>query len=453
MSTLKFTHGPHWDRIQDHLTSTDGDRFAFAFTRPLGEGINGPILEVLDVALIPDRDVEHDGSGWCLGATALDRVHNQAMRSHTGLAEFHNHRLGPPGFSATDEDALAPMASYVVDLLSGRPYVAGVWAQNRLHAEWWRRDGDGALTRGPLDAVTAIGDQLRVLNAAAVAEERITRQLPLLGRAGQGTVAGLRVAVVGAGGTGSQVLLNLAYLGFRSVVVLDDDTVETTNLNRLVTAGADDLGIAKTEVARRRLHAIDPHIAITALPGLTLDGEHPELSEVDLIIGCLDHDGPRHRLNQIAIGTATPYLDIATGVDDLSTPPAVGGRVILVRPGGPCLMCLGELDTAEVSRWSKPAVQRRLDREHGYGAGVPNPSVVHLNALAASAAITELVAWISGSRAPAGWLDIDLQSATGIPGTQIGPRRIPPADANCVVCGRRTASDTLAVAPHARGNR
>jgi hypothetical protein len=71
----------------------------------------------------------------------------------------------------------------------------------------------------------------------------------------------------------------------------------------------------------------------------------------------------------------------------------------------------------------------------------------------ACAAAARLVAWISGSRAPAAWLDIGLQSATGIPGTQIGPRRIPPADANCVVCGRRTASDTLAVAPHARGNR
>ncbi|WP_063892933.1 ThiF family adenylyltransferase [Mycobacterium gordonae] len=438
MSTLKFTHGPHWDRIQDHLTSGNGERFAFAFTRPLQESINGPVLEVLDVALIPDHDVEFDGSGWCLSASALDRVHNQALRSHTGLAEFHNHRFGPPRFSVTDEDALTPMASYVVDLLPGRPYVAGVWAQNQLHAEWWRRNGDGGLTRGTLDAVTATGDQMRVLNAAPVAEDRISRQIPLLGHAGQGTVAGLRVAVVGGGGTGSQVLLNMAYLGFRSILVLDDDTVEPTNLNRLVTADADDVGLAKTEVARQRLHAIDPRIAVTALPGLTVDGEHPELSEVDLIIGCLDHDGPRHRLNQIAIDTATPYLDIATGVDDRSTPPAVGGRVIFLRPGGPCLMCLGELDTAEVSRWAKPPVQQRLDREHGYGSGAPAPSVVHLNALTASAAITELVAWISGSRAPADWLDIDLQGAASRPGTQIGPRRIPPADANCVACSRRT---------------
>jgi hypothetical protein len=436
MSTLKFTHGGHWDRIEDHLTVTDGERFAFAFTRALCEGVNGPVLEVVDVALIADDDVEYDGSGWCLSAGAVDRVHNQALKSHTGLAEFHNHRLGPPHFSRTDETALKPMAAYVVDLLPDRPYVAGVWAQNQLHAEWWHAAGAGTIRRQPLDTVTTVGDQLRVLNAGAVGEERIARQLPLLGAAGQATVATLRVAVVGAGGTGSQVLLNLAYLGFRNILLLDDDTVETTNLNRLVTAGVDDVGLAKTRVAQHRLHTIDPRISLTALPGITVDGEHPALSEVDLIIGCLDHDGPRHRLNQIAIDTATPYLDIATGVDDRTSPPAVGGRAILVRPGGPCLMCLGELDTAEVSRWAKPAAQQRLDRQHGYGTSSPNPSVVHLNALAVSAAITEIVSWISGSRAPADWLDVDLQGATASPGTLIGPRRVCPRDDTCIACGR-----------------
>jgi hypothetical protein len=45
---------------------------------------------------------------------------------------------------------------------------------------------------------------------------------------------------------------------------------------------------------------------------------------------------------------------------------------------------------------------------------------------------------ISGSRAPADWLDIDLQGSGSGPGTQIGPRRVPPADANCVACGRRS---------------
>lgn len=58
-----------------------------------------------------------------------------------------------------------------------------------------------------------MGDRLRVLNAPAVRNERFDRQIPLIGNAGQAALAAIRVAVVGAGGTGSQVLLSLAYLG------------------------------------------------------------------------------------------------------------------------------------------------------------------------------------------------------------------------------------------------
>jgi hypothetical protein len=99
--------------------------------------------------------------------------------------------------------------------------------------------------------------------------------------------------------------------------------------------------------------------------------------DVDLIIGCVDHDGPRHRLNQIAVATRTPYIDIATGVDDTGGRPALGGRIVLVVPDGPCLTCLGELDSAEISRWAKPAAQQALDRAHGYGTGSANPPVVY----------------------------------------------------------------------------
>ena len=87
----------------------------------------------------------------------------------------------------------------------------------------------------------------------------------------------------------------------------------------------------------------------------------------------------------------------------------IGGRAALILPDGPCLQCLGELDPAEVARWAKPANQQQLDRERGYGTGTFNPAVVHLNALTVSAALGELVAWITGTRPPARWLDIDLR--------------------------------------------
>lgn len=434
MSTLKFTNPTHWARIEHHLAGANGERFAFAHTRTLSDGADGPVLEVLDITLIEDYDVEHDTTGWYLTNSALDQVHNQALIGGYGLAEFHNHPFGPPGFSRTDETALTPMANYTLDLLNGTPYVAAVWAEGAVHAEWWRHDPQGETERRPFRTVTVVGDQLHVLNAPPLGDERFTRQVPLLGPDAQAVIATMRVAVVGAGGTGSHVALNLAYLGFRDVLVLDDDIAETTNLNRLVTAEAADLGTPKNILARRRMRAIDPLIAVNCLPALTVVGEHPELADLDLIIGCLDNDGPRNRLNQIAVDNRTPYLDIATGVDDTATPIALGGRVIFVLPGGPCLTCLQELDSAEISRWAKPEAQQDLDRLHGYGTTTANPSVVYLNGLTVNAAFAELAAWIAGARPPARWLDIDLMGNATHPGIQIGPRRVKERDAGCISC-------------------
>lgn len=440
MSALKFTNPDHSSQIEAHLAGALGERFAFAHTRELVASLDGPILEVVGVELIDDRDVESDQSGWSITDGALDRVHNTAVRAGHGLVEFHNHREGPPGFSPTDRAGLSPMAEYVTGLLAGRVYGAGVYAAGRVHVEYWQPTSDG-LWHDTFRSVTVLGDHLQLLNAApAHRRGRLDRQTALLGDAGSDTLARLRVAVVGAGGTGSHAGPGLVHLGVSDLLVLDDDHVENTNLNRLVTAGHADIGAPKNLVARRRMRQIDPAVTVTALPALTPTGGHPELYDVDLIIGCVDHDGPRDRLNRIALDTATPYIDIATGIDLTTTPPHIGGRIVLVTPGGACLHCLGELDPAEVGRWAKTDEQQALDRAHGYGTTQPDPAVVHLNGIAVYSAIAELVAWIAGQRPPAQWLDIDLSGnmarSDSPSGTRVNPRRPAARNPTCAACGR-----------------
>ena len=118
----------------------------------------------------------------------------------------------------------------------------------------------------------------------------------------------------------------------------------------------------------------------------------------------------------------------------------MGGHVICVIPGGPCLHCLGELDPGEVGRWAKSSSQRAEDRRHGYGTTEPNPAVAHLNGLAANAAVAELVAWVAGHRPPAQYLDIDLNGSFSDPGappgTTVTPRYATTASPSCIACGR-----------------
>jgi hypothetical protein len=439
MSALNFTNPDHWSQIEGHLTGTLGERFAFAQTRQLASDPNGPILEVVGVDLIDDTDVESDRSGWSISEGAMDRVHNAAVRAGHGLVEFHNHREGPPGFSPTDRTGLGPMAGYVTELLTGRAYGAGVYAAGRVHVEYWERTAK-ELCHGTFRSVTVLGDHFRLLNAPpAHRRGRLARQAALLGDVGSDTLAQLRVAIVGAGGTGSHASLGLVHLGVSDLVVLDDDYVEDTNLNRLVFAGHADIGTPKSLVARRRMREVDPSVKVTVLPALTATDEHPELYDVDLIVGCVDHDGPRDRLNRIAIETATPYFDIATGIDLTTNPPHVGGRIVLVSPGSACLHCLGELDPAEVGRWAKADDQRALDRAHGYGTSQPDPAVVHINGIAVYSAIAEFVAWIAGQRPPAQWLDIDLSGnmarSDSAWGTRVNPRRPTERNPTCAACG------------------
>ncbi len=305
----------------------------------------------------------------------------------------------------------------------------GAWRQGRVE----RRDLFEAV-RAPMRqaAKQGIGSITASAPAPHDVDDAVTDAFLELEEA---AIATMRIAVVGAGGTGSQVAIYLAYLGFRHVLILDDDLVEASNLNRLITADHADIDSPKTIVARRRMRAIDPSIQVYAMPGLTVTGDHPELHDLDLIVGCVDNDGPRHRLNQIAIETRTPYIDIATGVDDSQKLVALGGRVVFIQPGDPCLTCLDELDSAEIARWAKPADQQALDRLHGYGTGMQNPSVVHLNGLTVNAALAEILAWLSGARRPARWLDIDLLGNVARPGMQIGPREVPDRSIGCIDCG------------------
>ena len=449
MSTLRFTDPGHWQGVEQHLTQAGRRRFAFGYTRTISNTAAGPVLEVVDTTLVDELDTSRGIDGWSIRDQALDHVHNHALARGYGIVEFHNHDHGPAGFSHTDEDALAPTVGYSLDLLGGTPYAAAVWADGALHAEWWRRDRDGHLERGQFSTVTVFGDHLRVLNAKPVPEERPARQLPLLGTRAQAAIAALRVAVVGVGGVGSQLAQGLAYLGFRDVLLMDDDLVEITDLNRMVTAGYADIGQPKTQVTRRRMRAVDPLADVKTTGGLRATGEHPELDDVDLIIGCVDDDGPRNRLNQVAVRTRTPYLDIAAGAADSAVGLALAGRVIVTTPLGPCLTCLGALDAAEIARWATVTGHPDPDRVAGYGAGGGNPSAVYLTGLTVNAALAELAAWLSGARPPAQWLDVDLVGHSSRPGTQVEPRPAVGPEPGCITCagGNRWRESLCLYAP------
>lgn len=234
--------------------------------------------------------------------------------------------------------------------------------------------------------------------------DRFDRQRPLFGAEGQERIGACRVGVVGLGGLGSFTTLELTYLGVGSLVLVDHDRLERSNRNRLVGAWHSHTdGELKSEVARQLVSAIDPDIRVTAIPvGFEDPSAREALQLCDYVIGCVDDDASRLRLNELCGEVRRPLIDAASDVVKNGDQLAYGGRVCCCFLGAGCLVCLQELDL-EAIRAAVASPEQRADEEAIYGVnrrllGRGGPSVITVNGVVASLAATEFMASVTGLR-------------------------------------------------------
>lgn len=237
-------------------------------------------------------------------------------------------------------------------------------------------------------------------------DERYSRQVAAFDVEGQRKIEEARVGIVGLGGLGSHVAQGLSYLGVRSIVLVDDDHVDTSNLNRLVGARPLDATemAPKVDVAKRHITFINPGADVQKVhQNLLSRGALEALKACSVIFGCVDHDAPRLVLSEFAAAYELTLVDSATEIN-VSGQQIVdlGGRVVVAHAHDFCLDCAQEIDmaTAKEELFSPPT--RELRRKLGYGAGqdVPAPAVVSLNGVVANLAVTEFLMMITGIRAP-----------------------------------------------------
>lgn len=237
--------------------------------------------------------------------------------------------------------------------------------------------------------------------------ERYSRQVLAFGKDGQSRIRQVRVGIVGLGGIGSVVVQMLAYLGVGNYVLVDDDKVEESNLNRLVGATQEDARnkVPKVEVASRLIKTI---LAGSEVIPLQMDLRNLEaltkLSTLpNYLFGCVDNDGARLILTELSAAYELPLIDCSSGIPpQKSIRPDFGGRVVVAIPGEFCLLCANELDVNEAKQ-ELESPRERADRiAHGYGLGAtePDPAVISLNGLVASLAVTEFIMLVTSMRPP-----------------------------------------------------
>lgn len=217
-----------------------------------------------------------------------------------------------------------------------------------------------------------------------------------LGEDSDQALAALTVGLVGLGGGGSHVAQQLAHVGIGNFVLIDDDEIADTNLNRLVGATKEDVrkGTLKIDIAERVIHAVNPGAKVDKhCARWQVAAEALKLC--DVVIGGVDNVRSKHELDGFTRRFMIPYIDMGMDVTRLGEDDhLISGQVVLTGPGEPCLQCLGIVRPSDLEREAQ-----------AYGAAGGKPQVVWPNGVLASAAVglfIQLVTpWKGNTRASA----------------------------------------------------
>jgi len=169
--------------------------------------------------------------------------------------------------------------------------------------------------------------------------QRYARHIVLaeIGGVGQARLIAAKVLVIGAGGLGAPLLQYLAAAGVGTLGVIDDDTVDLSNLQRQVIHRTADVGASKAESARRALGEINPDVRVQVhAERLTAADAERIVAGYDIVADGSDNFATRYlvndtcfRLRKILVAAAILRFD-----GQISTYKAFEGE------GHPCLRCL-----------------------------------------------------------------------------------------------------------------
>ena len=156
-----------------------------------------------------------------------------------------------------------------------------------------------------------------------------------IGIEGQQKLLAARALVIGAGGLGSPAAMYLASAGVGHITLVDNDTVDLTNLQRQIAHTTGRVGQPKAESARLALQQINPETAVTALLERVDDARLAELvAQADVVLDCTDNFATRHAVNRACVAGNKPLVSGAVIRFD--------GQISVFDPRGgqPCYSCL-----------------------------------------------------------------------------------------------------------------
>ncbi|KRA81283.1 HesA/MoeB/ThiF family protein [Altererythrobacter sp. Root672] len=146
--------------------------------------------------------------------------------------------------------------------------------------------------------------------------ERFARHivLPEIGGAGQAALASAKVVLIGVGGIGSPALQYLAGAGIGSLVLIDDDTVDVTNLQRQTIFREHEVTRGKADLAAAWVREFDAHLDVRWISDrITSDNAGQLIEGADLVLDGCDNFATRLAVSDACVAAGIPLLSAAVG--------------------------------------------------------------------------------------------------------------------------------------------
>lgn len=379
----------------------------------------------------------------CIDYCRANRLGYLAVHNHGGDVHV--------GFSNTDRASHERGYPTLLDLLDGPPVGALVFATQAAAGEIWFAGGSRCAVR----SVRSIGSVIRQFRPAplhaGVSNVTYDRQVLMFSEAGQRSLAECKVAIIGLGGVGSLLVEFLARLGVGTLLLIDPDRVELSNLSRLAGATRWDArwpfseasvprlirefaqrhAVRKTTVAMRAARRANPACHVVSIPRNVAEATVvSDCRDCDFLFLAADSMQARLVVNALSQQYLIPGLQTGSKVVTTQGGSALEDAYSVVRwllPGQGCLWCNGLISPEYLAWEAKTPGERRAQR---YGVDAPNPSVITLNAVGAAHAAAMFMTGYLGLARPDAGNDFRFRHLHGEPSLDM-PRQ----DLTCPECG------------------
>lgn len=158
--------------------------------------------------------------------------------------------------------------------------------------------------------------------------------LPEVGETGQAKLLDAKVLLIGAGGLGSPTAYYLAAAGVGTIGIVDDDTVDRSNLQRQILHSEDRVGMPKVESAKLTLQGLNPDVNVIGYrERVNSENIMRLIADYDIVVDGCDNFPTRYLVNDACVFTNKPNVHGSIFQFE--------GQATVFHPGkGPCYRCL-----------------------------------------------------------------------------------------------------------------